>query len=70
MECDCITRCIKPLHPALCLQSLELILTKYTRYADKFALSEGIAFLTRTRKENCHSSVSYISGSKMEALKK
>lgn len=54
MESDCITRCTKPLYTAFCLQSLELTLTKHTRYADKFALSEGIAFLAKIGKENCH----------------
>lgn len=29
-------------------------MTKYTRYDDKFALSEETAFLARTRKGNCN----------------
>lgn len=58
MESDCIERCTKPLHTTFCLVSFELTLTEYSRYAHTFVLSEGIAFLSRTRKENCHGSVS------------
>lgn len=72
MESDCIEQCTKPLYTTFSLQSLELTLTEYNRYAHKFVLCEGISFLSRTRKENCHGSVSLRvknGGSKMKTEK-